>query len=136
MSAAAARTRNGTWPTAGFGLALLAALLLTACEDPMTPRACTAIAVFALNTTVLDDTTGQRLCDVTVTAIDGTFREELMVFPPVPECSYSGVAERAGRYQVQVTKAGYATSVTENIVVTADECHVIPVKLTVRLKKG
>ena len=118
---------------AARALALLA-LFLGGCEDPVTPRVCTAIAVDALNVTVLDAATGLRVCDARVSAIDGSFSVELRANPG-PECSYSGPTERPGRYQVEATRSGYETAVVRDVAVTADECHVIPVALTVRLNK-
>jgi hypothetical protein len=115
---------------------LFAALALAGCDDAMGPRVCTLVAVSALNVTVVDDVTATRLCDARVTALDGAFREDLPSWNPGTECTYSGPTERAGRYRVEVTRAGYQTEIAENIVVVADECHVIPVALTVRLKKS
>ena len=106
---------------------------LASCDQPTEPRVCTAIAVDALVVTVADSATGQRLCDATVTVIDGTFTQELRPFPAATECTYSGPTERAGPYEVRVTRSGYVPATMTNVRVTADECHVIPVKLTVPL---
>jgi hypothetical protein len=115
---------------------VLAALALCGCDQPMSPRVCTAIAVSALSVTVVDDATGMRLCDAKVTAIDRVFREDLQSWNPGPECTFSGPYERAGSYRVEVVHTGYQMGIAENVVVRADECHVIPVLLTVRLKKS
>jgi hypothetical protein len=45
-----------------------------------------------------------------------------------------GAGERAGTYAVTVTATGYAEWTTSGVVVTADECHVIPVRLEPRLQ--
>ena len=37
--------------------------------------------------------------------------------------------ERAGRYDVTATRAGYEVATLQGVTVTADECHVIPVQL-------
>jgi hypothetical protein len=108
-------------------------LFLTCCEQSLEPRFCTAIAVDALTVTVADSASGQRICDATVTAIDGAFSAELRAFGIGPECNYSGPTERAGRYEVRVTRSGYERAVRAGINVTADECHVIPVLVTVNL---
>ena len=79
--------------------------------------------------TVTDAATGQRICDATVTATDGAFSTELRPFGLGPDCSYSGPTERAGRYDVRVTRSGYETALRRDVTVTADECHVIPVRL-------
>ena len=107
---------------------------LAGCAPPTEPHVCTAIAVDALVVTVVDGASGQRLCDATVIVIDGGFTEALRPFPAVTECTYSGPTERAGQYEVRVTRSGYVPATLTNVRVTADECHVIPVKLTVSLR--
>jgi len=111
-------------------------LWLNGCEQPAAPRVCTAIAVDALVVTVADSVSGQRICDATVTVIDGAFAQELRPFPAVTECTYSGPTERAGQYEVRVSRSGYVPATMTNVRVTADECHVIPVKLSVPLRRA
>jgi hypothetical protein len=106
---------------------------LVGCDSPADPVICTAIAVDAIVVTVVDGASNQRICDATVTAVEGSFSQVLRPFPAGIECTYSGPTERAGSYEVRVAKAGYSPVTTSNVRVTADECHVIPVKLTVRL---
>jgi hypothetical protein len=110
-------------------------LAFAGCESPANPVVCTAIAVDALVITVMDGATGQRICDATVTAVEGSFSEVLRPFPAATECTYSGPTERAGVYEVRVAKAGFAPTTTSNVRVTRDECHVIPVRLTVTLNR-
>ena len=98
-------------------------------------RACTAIAVPALNVIVLDSSTGDRICDATVLAVEGSFSGVLDPFPAGPTCSYSGPHERPGVYEVSVTKAGYQPAAERNVRVTADECHVITRQITVTLSR-
>jgi hypothetical protein len=122
------------WP---FLLSLVLLYLgSVSCSRPLDPRVCTAIAVDALAVTVVDAATGQRICDATVTAVDGSFRSALRAFPAGAECSYSGPTERTGRYEVQVSRAGYEPAVLRDVRVSADECHVIPVALTVPLRRA
>ena len=109
-------------------------VLMTGCGQSPDPRFCTAIAVDAMTVTVTDAATGQRICDATVIAIDGAFSADLRPFASGPECSYSGPTERAGRYEVRVTRSGYETAVRRDVTVTADECHVIPVLLSFALR--
>ena len=113
----------------GLGLGLVG------CDDPTEPVICTAIAVDAIVVTVVDGATGQRICDATVTAVEGSFSEVLRPFPAGTECTYSGPTERSGNYEVRVTRPGYAAATTTNVRVTADECHVIPVRLSVTLNR-
>jgi len=123
-------------PSAAALLVLAAALSsLPGCENPTEPPVCTAIAVDALVVTVVDDSSGQRLCDAQVVAVDGSFREELRGFGPSPDCTYSGPTERAGVYDVRATRAGYETGTITGVRVNRDVCHVITVRLTLRIKK-
>ena len=108
---------------------------LAGCESPAEPVICTAIAVQAITLTVLDGASSQRICDATVTAVDGSFSEVLRPFPGATDCTYSGPTERAGTYEVRVVKAGYAPATQSSVRVTADECHVIPVRLTITLNR-
>jgi len=73
---------------AGFRSVLLAAAFLggAGCDKPTDPRVCTAIAVDALVVTVADASSGQRICDARVVAVDGSFREELRPFGAGQEC--------------------------------------------------
>jgi hypothetical protein len=108
---------------------------LAGCESPTGGVICTAVAVDAIVVTVVDGASNQRICDATVTAVDGSFSEVLRPFPAGTECTYSGPTERAGLYEVRVARAGYAPTTTSNVRVTRDECHVIPVRLTVTLNR-
>ena len=44
-----------------------------------------------------------------------------------------GAGERPGTYDITITKDGFMTWTAENVTVTADECHVIPVSLDANL---
>jgi hypothetical protein len=109
---------------------------LAGCES-LSGHVCTAIALNAMEVRVVDGASNQLICDATVTAVEGSFSEVLVVrpFPAGTECTYSGPTERAGVYEVRVTKAGYAANTTSNVRVSRDDCHVIPVKLTVTLNR-
>ncbi len=109
---------------------------LIGCDKPTEPPVCTAVAVDALVVTVVDASSGQRLCDAKVLAIDGSFSEELRAFGSGQECTYSGPTERAGVYEIRVTRAGYEPASITGVRVTRDVCHVIPVKVTLSLKKA
>ena len=118
---------------------LLVPLALVACasvNDPSDGVICTLQAVSSLNVTVRDQATSQRLCDATVVAVlDGT-RYELRPAGTPQACTYAGPEERAGTFTVQASRAGYEAATAANVRVTADECHVIPVQVTVDLRKS
>ena len=100
------------------------------------PVICTAIAVSSLNVTVRDAGTSARVCDATVTALLSGVSYELRRAGSPEACTYAGPEERAGVFEVRVTRSGYAPAVVSNVQVTADVCHVIPVSVTVDLRRS
>jgi hypothetical protein len=114
---------------------VIAVLALAGCEQPAEPPICTAIAVDALVVTVVDESAGSRICDATVVAVDGSFSAELRASGPAPECTFSGPTERPGLYEVRASRAEYEPASRSGVRVTADECHVIPVRLTLQMRK-
>jgi hypothetical protein len=97
---------------------------------------CTAIAVSSLNVAVRDTATGQRVCDAAVVAIQGGERYDLDRTGDPQGCGYAGPYERAGVFEVRATRPGYLPASIGNVRVGADECHVIPVAVTVDLRPG
>jgi hypothetical protein len=121
-----------------LALALLP-LTLLGCEsakDPTEPVICTLIAVSSLNVTVRDLATSQRVCDATVTAALAGTSYELRRSGTAEACTYAGPEERAGTFEVRVSRAGYDAASASNVRVAADECHVIPVQLTIDLRRS
>jgi hypothetical protein len=100
------------------------------------PVICTAIAVSSLNVTVRDAATSARLCDATVTAVLGATTYELRRSGSPEACTYAGPEERAGAFEVRVSRAGYVPAVVSNVQVGADVCHVIPVSVTVDVRRS
>jgi hypothetical protein len=115
-------------------------LVVTGCagvKNPGDPGViCTAIAVSSLNVAVRDAATGLRVCDAAVIAIQGGDRYELHGTGDPQGCGYAGPYERAGVFEVRATRPGYQAASVGNVRVGADECHVIPVALTVDLRPG
>ena len=97
------------------------------------PVVCTAIAVSSLNVTVRDAATGARVCDAAVVAIQGAARYELRRTGG-PDCGYAGPEERAGLFEVRAARDGYQPAVVTGVRVTEDECHVIPVFVSLDLR--
>jgi hypothetical protein len=109
------------------------AVLAAGCASvklPNDPIVCTAIAVSALNVTVRDTTTGAPVCDAAVTALQGDVRFDLR---QTGDCRYAGAEERAGVFEVRANRAGYGPATVTGVRVGRDECHVIPVAVTVDL---
>lgn len=121
-------------------IAIAVALLATSsvgCNEQPNPQApdgaCTAQFVYGLTVTVQDRATGQRICDAQVIAVSGTYRETLDPRGPTEACTYAGAGERRGVYDLTASKTGYLTATQNSIRVDADQCHVIPVRVTLDL---
>jgi hypothetical protein len=93
---------------------------------------CATIAAAGLSVHVTDAVTAQPVCDATVTAIDGSYKERL----PQMSCSYVGAYERPGTYVVQVERAGFVQKEVRQVQVVMDagRCpHVREVRLEIAL---
>lgn len=111
-------------------------LVTTSCEDSDDRIFCTDQFVYGLNVIVLDASTGNPIFqDIEVKAVDGTY-QEILELVPSSEYVFVGAGERAGTYVVTITKEGYQTYTSAPIVLTRDECHVIPQSLTVNLQSN
>jgi hypothetical protein len=80
--------------------------------------------------------TGQQICDAQVTVVSGTYVETLKPLVFLPECHYVGAGERQGVYNISVAKDGYASATMNNVRVDKDECHVIPMRVTIALDRS
>jgi hypothetical protein len=108
-------------------------------QAPQAPDgvACTTQFVYGLVVTVKDTSTGQTVCDAAVTAISGSYRETLhapVLIPRSEGCSYVGAGERPGLYDLSAFRDGYALGTLNNVRVDANECHVVPTRVTLELK--
>ncbi|MFV1985877.1 MAG: hypothetical protein ACC682_01235 [Gemmatimonadota bacterium] len=110
------------------GISVLAAGLV-ACSEP-TAVACTLEFRYGLSIAVLDGSGTPAAEGAFGLAVEGSFVDTMMVFSPE---TLVGAGERAGTYDITITKEGFMTWTAENITVTADECHVIPVSLDANL---
>lgn len=118
-----------------------------ACRGPSTDEGgpggrndaiCTADFRYGLNVTVLDAATGAPVPrPMLIVATEGTFADtsqfalSTSAAPAFP--SWPLLGERAGKYSVRVRATGYQEWRQDNVVITRDVCHVIPVALTARL---
>lgn len=113
-------------------MGVLAAGLLAGCGDGTTgPIVCTDEFVFGISIEVRDGSTGLPAAlgaDGTLT--DGDYVESLQV---LGDDTMVGAGERAGTYDVRITKAGYEPWTAARVTVTADECHVRTVFLEANL---
>jgi len=111
-------------------------LLASTCDDDDDQIVCTQQFVYGLNVVVLDASTGNPLVEgVTVEATDGSYHETLELIPGL-EYLFAGAGERVGTYTITITKEGFQTYISPQIVVTANVCHVNPQSLTVNLQSN
>jgi len=108
-------------------------LLLVGCPSFPDGVICTDIFVYGLNAT-LTDSEGNPVTGATLTLSQGDFTETMMEWDAATSPGvYVGAGERAGTYTLSIEGDGFDPATVNDIVVTADECHVIPVNLTVPL---
>lgn len=113
--------------------ALLVFLSLGCSHNDDDTTNCTDVYTPGLIVTVKDASTGAVLSDnVTVTATDGDYIEELHV--PEPETDFYGAYERKGTYVITVTSDGYIPYTSDPVTVDADECHVLTQDVSVMLQ--
>jgi len=105
-------------------------LVLASCTALPGPIACTALYAYGVSATVTDQQTGVPIDNATLTLTEGTYQEEMQSYQ---EGEYVGAGERAGTYTLTAMAPGFQSQTIENIVVTADECHVHGVHLDVEL---
>lgn len=109
--------------------------LVLSCSGTSEEIFCTEEAKAGLNVsvTLAESSSSIPISDgVTVTATDGDYSEVLQFFDSQNPVFY-GAYERAGTYIITVTKPGRQTYISQPIVITRDECHVIPKNITVFL---
>lgn len=109
--------------------------LVLSCSGTSEEIFCTEEAKAGLNVsvTLAESSSSIPISDgVTVTATDGDYSEVLQFFDSQNPVFY-GAYERAGAYIITVTKPGRQTYISQPIVITRDECHVIPKNITVFL---
>lgn len=94
---------------------------------------CTEIYVYGLNVTLKNSETNEVVTsDVTVTAVEGDYQEELMLIDFSP--NFVGAGERPGLYIIHVTSPNYENYTSDEIFLDFDGCHVIPQALEILLQ--
>jgi len=107
-----------------------------ACDDFFTddlatgPVMCTKEMRAGIVLTVVDEITGNpALSGSTITLQDQSYVETL------PQGSSAGAWERKGNYDIIISHPDYLTWLRQNVLVTADACHVHTVEIEAKLKK-
>lgn len=100
--------------------------------------ACTQEAVYGINIRVVDSNTEQAFaCDASVIITGDDYYQKLNN-PQDQNCDeewiFAGALERKGRYSIIVQKPGFKDWYQNNLVVTANRCHVNAVEITAALE--
>lgn len=101
-------------------------LLMAGCTGD-SPIICTTEARFGVNVMVRDAVTQQPLLGGVRGALhEGTYLDSLHVFTDIEGHLHSlaGAVERPGNYRIELVATGYLPWSRDNVVVTADRCHV------------
>ena len=109
-----------------------------ACGNPIEQRVCTADFRYGLMVYVQDSVTGASVASgATLVARESDFEDTFTYPDGRPDLNTQpllSAGERAGTYQVTVTKAGYAPWARSNVTITSNVCHVNQTELTARLQ--
>jgi uncharacterized protein YfaS (alpha-2-macroglobulin family) len=97
---------------------------------------CTAACAIAvgLDVGVTDDQTGAPICDATVTAIDGSYSEELQKTTDARGCRFRGAFSRPGVYSVRAERDGFLPMTRENVRVLMGKERCCPGVVTAHLE--
>jgi len=109
----------------------LSVLPLASCDALPGGIACTALYAYGVSATVTDAVTGAAIDNATLTLTDGSFQQVMQHFQGG---DYVGAGERAGTYTLSAAASGLQTQTINDIVVTADICHVRGVHLNIKLQ--
>ncbi|PQJ80094.1 hypothetical protein [Polaribacter porphyrae] len=109
-------------------------IVFIGCKEQNNDIICTLEFVYGLNITLIDAETSKPIeGNVKVVIKDGNYEEVLQgVESGIP---FFGAGERSGTYTITITSNNYKTFVSNPIVVTANECHVITVTKTFNLER-
>jgi len=99
---------------------------------------CTMEFRYGLSVYVKDSLTGTAIASgASLVARDGAFKDSVSAPSGIPELNALPLltaGERAGTYQVSVSKPGYLPWLRSNVRITANECHVNPTSVTALLQ--
>jgi hypothetical protein len=123
-----------------FCVALCLTLLSSVgCSGP-TSVVCTAEFRYGLSVYVKDSQTGAAIASgASLVARDGSFKDSVgypSARPDLDAFPLLSAGERAGTYQITVSRLGYAPWSRSDIRITGNECHVNPVSLTALLQRS
>lgn len=113
-------------------------IISSACSSASTSPICTQELRPALMVYVKDSLTNTGTASgASLVAREGTYKDSVAFPDGRPELNglnLNAAGERAGTYEVAVSKPGYATWIKSGVRVTKNECHVNTVQLTALLQ--
>jgi hypothetical protein len=129
MTTATALARDAPGPLL-FLIACGALVTISACSG----ESCNDVLVPALSVVVTDHSTGQRICNASVIASEGSYTYDLVAVGQGSDCSYAGPPERPGTYGLTAAGAGYSPTTMDGILVSSNRCHVNTHSVSLELK--
>lgn len=111
-------------------LVLMTISFLVACSDDDKALICTTEYVFGITVNLYDSVSGEPVsrCETSYQIVDGQYLEDDNDNFSNDTCETStsiyAAGERAGTYDITITKTGYETWDTNDLIVNEDECHV------------
>jgi hypothetical protein len=98
------------------------------CWTPFCDEPCNLHCVIAvgLDVGVANIDTGAPICDATVTAIDGSYSEELRATTDVRGCRFRGAFSRPGVYSVRAERQGFLPMTLSHVSVVAGKGSCCP----------
>ena len=115
-------------------IALVATVVVSACDADGNPVACTAQATAGIAVSVQDSASGTLVGrGARIIAQDGTFADTARA-TTAHDGPYALAFERGGTYTVTVEQQGFRTWSRSGVSVTRDQCHVRTAALTARLQ--
>ncbi|MHC4443679.1 MAG: peptidase associated/transthyretin-like domain-containing protein [Planctomycetota bacterium] len=116
-----------------FIVLLTAGLPIAPCINPDTDTICTMEFVYGVNINLTDAQTTQPITGATCILICSCGAELPMEESLGRPGNYFGAGERPDTYSLTIRANGYQDVNRDNIVVTSDPCHVIPVSLDIQM---
>jgi len=107
---------------------MIACMMVALLAIPGCDYTCNALCVIAvgLDVGVANADTGVPICDAIVTAIDGSYSEELQATNDARGCRFRGAFSRPGVYSVRAERDGFLPMTLSHVTVVAGKGDCCP----------